>query len=345
MDTDLLASVIVPARNAEATLGRCLEALAAQTVPPERLEIVVVDDGSTDRTAAVAEEHDALVVKGHGEGPGAARNRGVAASSGPVLLFTDADCEPCQEWAESLLEALEKNEAAGAKGTYRSSQTAWTARFVQAEYESRYRSKNANEPIDFVDTYSAAYRREVFEKAGGFDETFPVDEDQELSYRLAGDGVRLVYAPKAVVGHLHAAGPWTYFRKKVRIAFWKVEVLGRYPDRAVRDSHTPFGLKAEIACFGGAVLTLPVALLFPSLWWVPTLLGAGFLGAGTPFCWRVATKDRGLALRAPFFLALRAVALGTGFAAGLLRRRLYGPCPERRGVGLRAQVQTAEVEA
>ena len=94
-------SVIIPAYNAEATLGRCLSSLHRQSRPPD--EIIVVDDGSTDGTAKVAQRHGARIISQGNAGPAAARNVGARAASGEVLLFTDADCAPTCDWVECMV--------------------------------------------------------------------------------------------------------------------------------------------------------------------------------------------------------------------------------------------------
>lgn len=98
-------SVIVPARDAAGTLGRALAALASQRGAFD-CEVVVVDDGSRDQTAAIAERAGVSVV-GHDRalGAAAARNSGAARSSAAVLAFTDADCEPASDWLERGLAA------------------------------------------------------------------------------------------------------------------------------------------------------------------------------------------------------------------------------------------------
>jgi mycofactocin glycosyltransferase len=97
------ASVIVPARNAEATLPACLDGLAAEGVPGPSTELIVVDDGSTDSTSAVAARPGVRVVRGAGRGPAAARNLGAASASGDVLVFLDADPVPESGWLEGIL--------------------------------------------------------------------------------------------------------------------------------------------------------------------------------------------------------------------------------------------------
>jgi len=323
-------SVIIPARNAARTLPSCLRALAGQTLAQGRFEVIVVDDGSTDETAAVAAEHGARVVQIANVGPASARNQGVEAAEGSILVFTDADCAPEPDYLVEILRPFEHADVVATKGVYRTDQSTWTARFVQAEYESRYRIMRRLESIDFVDTYAAAYRRAAFEAVGGFDESFPLPsvEDQELSFRLARGGARMVFCPDAVVTHRHANSFGAYFRKKVKIGYWKVRVLARFPEKAVSDSHTPSSLKIEILSLASALASVPVAAA-GGWWWLPVVAVAVFLCASARFCLAVAREDLAVGLVSPLYVLVRSLALGTGMSLGVLRGRL-ATAPEVR---------------
>ncbi len=114
-----MISVVVPARDAAASLPACLEALAVQTVD---CEVVVVDDGSRDETAEVARRSGVRCISIPPSGPAAARNIGAQAAHGQILLFTDADCTPAADWAERLSAPFSDPKVAGAKGVYRTRQ-------------------------------------------------------------------------------------------------------------------------------------------------------------------------------------------------------------------------------
>lgn len=314
-------SVIVPAYQAADVIGACVRALAQQTVDRARYEIIVVDDGSTDATGDVARETgaDRVVHVTHG-GPAAARNAGVEAAQGAIVVFTDADCEPISEWLAKITAPFADPNVAGAKGVYRTRQTAQIARFTQLEYEIKYVRMASQERIDFIDTYSAAYRRDVFLTNGGFDVIFKTAsvEDQELSFRLARKGYRLVFVPDAAVYHRHNVTLRHYWRRKFGIGYWKALLLRWHPERAVKDSHTPQTLKLQIGLLGLVGAALAAALIWPVALWLALICGLLFFATAGAFLAYIAQRDVPLLVSAPLFLLVRAVALGTGLAGGWL---------------------------
>lgn len=325
----LLASIIVPVYNGAPTLGACLRALAQQTVPRDRYEVIVVDDGSTDASAAIAAREGARVVSQAHASAAAARNRGARAARGEILLFTDADCEPQEDWIEAMLAPFVALDVDGVKGVYRTRQRSLVARFAQAEYEEKYTRLAGRAEIDFVDTYSAGYRRVVFLGAGGFDTGFPMAtaEDQELSYRLAEAGHRLVFAPRAVVYHRHAATPGHYARRKLHLGRWKVRVHARHPGRALRDSYTPWTQKVQLLFLPlgvGAAVAAALARPASARHRACSLLAAGFvslvLASTLPLLAHARRQGWTVALAALPLALLRAAALDLGLAWGLLDR-------------------------
>ena len=324
-------SVIVPVYNGAETIVRCLNALVRQSIASERYEIIVVDDGSNDATSdnilrwqqQVEPLHFTLIQKENG-GAASARNHGAEIAKAPLLFFTDSDCAPTAKWIQTLAAPFADTEVVGVKGSYLTDQTELMAKFVQSEYEDRYDRMGRHAQIDFIDTYSAAYRRNIFHENNGFDTSFAFNEDQEFSFRLSEKGYRLLFVPEAQVYHYHNHSVGQYWRRKFNTGFWKSLITRAYPQHMVQDTHTPQVLKLQIILVG---MLLGVGVLsFAGFFWPPArwlwgLLGAiiiGFLFTTVPFERKLYQRSLRLALIGPFFLLIRALSLGCGFLLGTI---------------------------
>lgn len=166
------------------TSGQCSEGPLNQFVPREKYEAIVVDDGSTDSTPEIAARYEVVVLTQPHQGAGQARKLGVHQASGEIILFTDADRVPASNSLEALLSPFINHQIAGAKGTYRTRQPTLLARFVQIEYEEKYDKMKRECYIDFVDTYSAAYRNEVPSGRKASTPLLLATEDVDLSYKV-----------------------------------------------------------------------------------------------------------------------------------------------------------------
>lgn len=323
----LRASVVISAYQAAADLPRCLSALQHQTLPLDEYEIIVVDDGSTDNTAGVAEAAGARVLRLKHGGPAAARNAGAAIAYAPILVFTDADCEPAPEFLERMLESFAAPVVSGARGVYRSQQKGLVARFVQLEYEERYQRiahyELKHHTINALDTSYCAYRRDVFQEAGGFDTRFlgAAGEDHELSYRLAEAGHVFKLNQQAAVYHRHVDSFSAYARRKFRIGFWKAFLTRQHPSYAVADAHTTQSLKLQIALTAAMWLALLAWVLWPPMGWLCLGITLLFLISTAPFLAAVLRRDPAVLIVALPLLFIRAAASGLGFAWGLLKAR------------------------
>ena len=313
-----MISVVIPAYNAERTLVECLAALQQQS--GDALEVIVADDGSSDRTAAVAAEHGARVVQQNRQGPAAARNLGLAQACGEIVIYTDADCVPAPDWVEQMSAPLADEQVSGVKGAYATRQRQVVARLAQLEFEERYALLARHKYIDFFDTYAVALRKSALQTQGSFDTFFPVanNEDVELAYRLAEGGYKIVFNRKAIVFHRHVAGWRAYTWLKFWRGYWRMQVYRRYAKKMLVDSYTPQSLKAQIVL--AAVLLLLAAGAFAG--WVPIWAIMALVVLFVLASWRLIViawgKDRSLAAVMPVFTFVRALAVGLGSLVGTL---------------------------
>ncbi len=213
----MIASVVIPVYNGAATLEACLRSLAHQSLPRDQYEIIVVDDGSTDDSARIAESAGARVVSQPNAGAPAARNVGIAAARGTWIAFTDSDCICARTWLGSLLAAVERTpRAIGAAGKtvgYHSQTPA--ARFVDLMGGLDPIRSLQHPRFPFAPTSNAMYRRDCLEQIGGFDTRYATYDACDLHTRvLRAFDAPFVYEPRALVMHRHRTTWRAYWRQQ-----------------------------------------------------------------------------------------------------------------------------------
>ena len=320
-------SVIVPAYNAMNTLGHCLKALTKQSIDKGEYEVMVIDDGSTDRTSDIAKQFPIKYFLQPNQGPATARNKGAQEAKGEIILFTDADCVAQNNWIEEMVKPFDDPQVMAVKGAYQNHQRGLTARFAQIEFEERFEMLKKAESIDMVDTYSAGYRRSIFLSFGGFDPSFPVanNEDTELSYKMSQSGHKMVFNPNAIVYHLnHPDSIKKYARLKFWRGYWRMVVYKRYPNKMLKDSYTPQTLKIQILFLFLFLISFSLIWLLPHLIVYPLIFSiAGFFLSVLPLTLSALKKDLSVGILSPFFVSLRSFSLGLGIIWGIMswRRR------------------------
>lgn len=303
-------SVVVPARDAAATLPRTLRALAAQAVPGGH-EVVVVDDGSVDATGELAAAAGARVVRlAQALGPAGARNAGVAATTAPLLAFTDADCEPAPGWLAALVAALAQADLVTGPVLPASDPGPWD------------RTLHLTGPSPLFETANLAVRREAFDRVGGFTAvaTGPglrpraphehFGEDARFGRWALRAGARSAFAQDAVVHHaVFARGPGAFVAERWRLRFFPAlvrelpELRRSFPAGLFLSRRTA---RTDLAVAGLALAARrrqPLALLAA----LPYL--AGCVPGGRP--WQPWALKRGLVLAAADLTGCAALAVGS----------------------------------
>ena len=195
-------------------IGRCLESLTRLAFARDRFEVLVVDNGSRDRTLAIAESFkDRLnlkVLQQAGVRISALRNLGARAASGDILAFLDADCLAPADWLDRIF-ALAPADGAGVLGAHYllPEDSSWVGRTWH-----RYQEAPKSGEVSHVPAGDLIMRREDFLKLGGFDESIQTNEDYELCERARKAGMHVRAFPQIGVVHLGTAQSLRVFFRK-----------------------------------------------------------------------------------------------------------------------------------
>lgn len=266
----LAVSVIVPVRDAESTLQATLDGLQAQQHAPT-FEVIVVDNGSNDGSAELAERHDLgprVLRRRRGEGAGAARNEGVAASSGEVIAFIDGDCEPTPDWIAKGARAIEGHDLVAGAVTPRPGdalgpfdRTLWVTR-----------------ETGLYETANLFVRREWFDRLSGFEdwlpegrgakgaELRPFGEDVWFAWRARRLGARATFAADVLVHHaVFPRGPREYVAEQWRLRHFP-RLVKRVPELRKTFAWGRYFLTSRSAAFDLGVAGLIAAAAATSPW-------------------------------------------------------------------------------
>jgi glycosyltransferase involved in cell wall biosynthesis len=213
-------SIVIPTYKRPDPLGACLEALAALDYPPDRFEVIVVDDGS--RTPAVGPSQGVLypidvrlLTQPHA-GPATARNTGAAQARGDYLAFTDDDCIPNADWLRALAARVvsTRDHAIGGRTINALPANPYSSA-TQLLIDYLYEWHAAHRGAAFFASNNLAVPAELFRARGGFHSRFSLAaaEDREFCWRWARSGGQMTYAPEAVVRHAHPLTLASYWRQ------------------------------------------------------------------------------------------------------------------------------------
>jgi len=205
-----LVTVVVPTYERPEQLGRCLTALVAQTLDVDEYQVVVVDDASSCDLEQVIEPYRSrlrlqLVRQSH-QGPAAARNRGVGTAEGELIAFTDDDCEPHPAWLESLRDRLVAEAepclvGGGIVNLVTANPFSEASQLILDLVYEHFNSDPGN--AHFFASMNVGLPKAALLACGGFSAEFRTAEDRELCDRWRQSGHRLVYEPRARIGHAH----------------------------------------------------------------------------------------------------------------------------------------------
>ena len=246
MRTALTVSVVIPCRNESATIARLLEAIAGQDQLPD--EVIVVDDASTDGTAEVVAawrrekgKLEVRVVRGAGRGVAAAMNVGIRAAQSEIIVRLDGHCRPALDYIERSLDALTIPNAGVVGGAWAIEPGApgLAAGGIAAVLSHPLGSGGADyrqPPRDgakgprSVDTVPfGTFRRDLWQRLGGFDESLIRNQDYDFNHRVRLTGLDVILDPAIVSVYKARSTFGSLARQYFDYGFWKVVMLRKFP--------------------------------------------------------------------------------------------------------------------
>jgi succinoglycan biosynthesis protein ExoA len=323
-----LVSVVIPVKDEGRYIERCLESIAAQDYPRNQIEVIVVDDGSSDHTAELAGnyatfEWASFQVTGNlGRGTAAARNTGIRLARGEVIIQLIGHAELGREYISTAVATLQDKGVDCAGGVIETIGSGFVGKAIATALSSPFAVGNAAFRVGgragLVDTVAfGAYRKAVFERIGYFNEESDAGEDDELNYRLLDRGGSIYLNPALRSRYYSRATFDGLLRQYFAYGRAKAGVLAAHPRQVRLRQLAP---PALVTALGAGVAS---GLVFGK--WRPLrVLGrvyGGFLAVGTAV---MALRNPAAAPLLPGTLAGIHLTYGTGFLKGLgdlLRRR------------------------
>ena len=282
-------TILIPAHNEEFVIGKLLERMTELTYPKDKLEVVVIDDGSTDATGEIAdsyaEKYDFIRVihrPNGGGGKPAALNDGFKFTNGEIVLTFDADYYPQLDIVEKLVAPFADPEVGAVQGrvTVLNEDESLVSKIVTLERIGGYRiDQQARDELVLVPQYGGTvggFRREALEKVGGWDSTM-LTEDTDLTIRLILHGYQIRYVNEAEA-YEEAVTSWrAYWNQRYRWAKGHMQCAFKHLKSVLKAKHLSMYEKAE--------LTLLLCVYFtPIMVLAAWLVGVGaYLTREAPF--------------------------------------------------------------
>ena len=200
-DGNISISVIIPTHNSELTIKSCLDSVNSQSFPRDQYEIIVVDDGSKDKTLDLAKTCMVdNIISINLCSVGTARNIGARSAKGQLLAFLDSDCTARDNWLQAINENLKSKDAVTGPilNGNTNSLIAWAEYFLEF---GGYYEKNTIFPVRFIPGCNQAFKKESFFKTKGFSDEW-LAEDVLFGEHLKAKNIEVFFIPQVQILHL-----------------------------------------------------------------------------------------------------------------------------------------------
>ena len=290
-----IVSVVVPMRNEEAYIAKCLRSIIEQDYPKDSLEILVVDGLSDDRSREIVEEFRReypfirLLDNPQRIVP-TAMNIGIKEAGGEVIIRVDGHCRLAPDYISQCVRYLGETGAACVGGVIESIGQTHMARAISLAMSSSFGVgdayfRYAQQKERYVDTLAfGAYRRQVFDQIGLFDEELVRNQDYELNYRLRQAGGKILLTPATKSYYYTRSSLRKLCSQYLQYGFWKVQMLRKHP-RSIRVRQLVSPLFVLVLLLSGALSVISSLAA-----WVFALVIASYLSLSLALSFSIAAR-------------------------------------------------------
>ncbi|MEM7344599.1 MAG: glycosyltransferase family 2 protein, partial [Chloroflexota bacterium] len=271
--TQPFVTVIMPIRNESDFIHHSLGAVLAQDYPKDRFEVLLADGMSTDNTREIIQsyqqDHPYIhIIDNPGQIVPTGFNAALKQSKGDVIVRVDGHTEIAADYVSQCIAALERSGADNVGGKMTAVSAPGFGEVVTLATSSPFGVGGArfhySDEEEWVDTvYLGAWRREVFEKIGLFDEEMVRNQDDEFNYRLGKSGGQVLLTPRIQSKYTPRSSPRLLWRQYFQYGYWKVRVMQKHPSQMRPRQFAPPLFAAGLV---GLSLLAPLATLFRRLW-------------------------------------------------------------------------------
>ncbi len=317
-------SILLPVRNEESSIESCLSAVFCQDYPQESIEVIVADGESTDKTRTIIRrlqdlQPNLVMVNNPSKIVPAGLNAAIVRAIGDCIIRVDGHTRIAPDYVSQCVFALQHTGADNVGGRMNA---CGQGRFGEAVAVAtstpfgvggaRFHYSNQEEWVDTV--YMGAWRREVFDEIGLFDEELVRDQDDEFNYRLREYGGKILLSPKIKSVYTNRSSPKALWKQYFQYGFWKIRVLQKHPRQMSVRQFIPPVFVAALA------LSFVLSILFSWGWITLLFVGGSYLLANLTASLITASKKGWCHLvLLPAIFAILHLSYGLGFLAGLFR--------------------------
>jgi len=318
-------SIVIPIRNESLYIERCLQAVAKQDYPSDRIEVLVADGMSDDGTFELlrdwaAQASNRKIFQNQGKIVPTGLNILIPKAKGDILIRVDGHCVVAPDYVSNCVRHLKIDDVDGVGGPMTTVGEDFISEVIALAMSSKFGVGNSSFRTETGQTKLAdtvpfpAYTREIIRKVGLYDEELVRNQDDEYNYRIREAGGKILLADDVCSTYYSRGSLAKLWKQYFQYGYWKVRVLQKHPKQMSLRQFVPLAFVLSL------IISLILALLVPWGWILLVAILGIYLLTNLAASFAIA-KKRGwqFLVLLPFCFAIIHLSYGSGFISGLFK--------------------------